>query len=166
MWRLKGVIFQFSAQLPNCPLIYFLAKPTFILSPSPFLFMHTYRYPGLHYHRGVTSHGPSKAKVVKATTGFSRSPAGADLAGSLCLFCRLGGFLTSMAVSQAEKKCIWWEFLLFILLVWTPNIFHLSHLKALVTLYLETTLLFWIGGCGQITEARGQPWKEFILKHN
>lgn len=104
MWRLKGVIFQFSAQLPNCPLIYFLAKPAFILSPSPFLFMHTYRYPGLHYHRGVTSHSPSKAKVVKATTGFSRSPAGADLAGSLCLFCRLGGFLTSMAVSQAEKN--------------------------------------------------------------
>ena len=83
MWRLKGVIFQFSAQLPNRPLIYFLAKPAFILSPSPFLFMYTYRYPGLHYRRGVTSHGPSKAKVVKATTGFSRSPAGADFAGSL-----------------------------------------------------------------------------------
>lgn len=81
------MIFQFSAQLPNCPLIYFLAKPEFILSPSPFLFMYIYRYPGLHYRRGITSHGPSKAKVVKATTRFSHSPARADLAGSLRLLC-------------------------------------------------------------------------------
>lgn len=107
MWRLKGVIFQFSCQLPNHLLLFFLSLRSF-LSPSPILFMCTHRHPVLRYRHGIIQHNPSKAQDVKAEPEFSLSPAGlqGDPSGGLCcllVLSSLYGFLTNMALSQAEK---------------------------------------------------------------
>lgn len=55
---------------------YFLSKPAFILSPSPFLSMYPHRYPALHYGHRMHSPRPGRNEDRKSEAAFSLSPAG------------------------------------------------------------------------------------------
>lgn len=151
--------YQFASQLPNHPLNFFLPKPPFI--PCPF-------------------HGHSQAPSVASPSRNNIAPVLAEQRAwrpkldFFALTCEETSMVVHSCFVQSlrfpdvagrkpsRKKYTWWEFPPFIMLIWTPKTFPLSHVKVLVTSCLETTLL-WIRGSGETVEAWCQAWAKFYF---
>lgn len=106
MWRLKGVIFQFSSQLPNHPLISFLSHLS-SLPPPLSLHVHSQRA-SVRFQTWNIQPSHRQSKAIKSAACLPLSPAQLQRvgAGPCCMPVSAShyAFLISMEVSQAENK--------------------------------------------------------------